>query len=110
VRLDFPQWRYVTRVGVIPGYVHTYPGYGDLFTVNNRLTAATLSFSNDEERDVTFEESKAMQYTDFDPPIYTNHVKLTIKGCRRGTYAKWNDTCISEMEVWGYDSQRGDQS
>jgi hypothetical protein len=85
----------------VPGYTKSHPKYGNLFRLNNRVKGVQLEFSDGSSVQFTFTDDERMQYINLDPPVRSQYVKITIKSIYRGT--KWNDTLISEVEVWGYE-------
>jgi hypothetical protein len=101
IKIVFPSVRTITRVGIVPGYTKSHPKYGNLFRLNNRVKGVQLEFSDGSSVQFTFTDDERMQYINLDPPVRSQYVKITIKSIYRGT--KWNDTLISEVEVWGYE-------
>ncbi|PIU67790.1 MAG: hypothetical protein COS84_03460 [Armatimonadetes bacterium CG07_land_8_20_14_0_80_40_9] len=100
IRLDFPSPRDVIKVGVIPGFNKIKEDkWGDRFYKNNRVKEAILIFSDGTSRLVKFKDSREMQYIYFSPPVKTSFVKLVIEDIFPGS--KYDDTAISEIEVWG---------
>jgi len=100
IKISFPETVSLVKAGIIPGYDKTVNDeYGDRWTNNNRIKKGTLVFSDGTEKEVTFDiDERAMQYVELDPPVSTSFLKLEIDAVSRG--AKFNDTCISEIEVY----------
>jgi hypothetical protein len=101
LKITFPSSRTVTKVGIVIGYVKHHPDFGDVFWLNNRVKKARLEFSDGSSQVWTFRDVQEMQYMEFDTPITTSFIKLTILDVYAGS--KWQDTLISEIDVWGYD-------
>jgi len=72
-----------------------YPGYGDIYKLNNRVKKGTCEFSDGEI--ITFELNDVdnWQLVLFDSVIYTTSIKLRINEVYKGE--KWNDLCIAEF-------------
>lgn len=101
LKITFPSSRTVAKVGIVIGYVKHHPDFGDVFWLNNRVKKARLEFSDGSSQVWTFRDVQEMQYMEFDTPITTSFIKLTILDVYAGS--KWQDTLISEIDVWGYD-------
>jgi len=100
IKIFFPETVSLVRAGIIPGYDKIVNDeYGDRWTNNNRIKKGTLVFSNGTKKTVTFDiDKREMQYVELDPPVSTFFLKLEIDEVFRGE--KFNDTCISEIEVY----------
>ena len=99
IKIIFPSSRTITRIGIVPGYAKSHPRYGNLFRLNNRVKDVRLEFSDGSSVQFTFTDTESMQYINLDPPVQSQYVKIIIESIYRGT--KWNDTLISEIEIWG---------
>ncbi len=102
VNLNFtkPAWVYGFRIH--PGSHHTdYPGYGNIFKLNNRIDEAKLVLTRDKDS-VTIE----MKFPDWDKVFFLNTSEfgirfpetatLYIRSVREGS--EWKDLCISEFK------------
>ena len=104
--LTFPGTVEVTSIGVDIGYDRDDDDTThrkDLFTRNNRVKRAIISFSGGESVQWTFADKRGVQTIPLDrtpgKPIQTTYVKLEIEEVYPGTH--YDDTCIAEIEVWG---------
>lgn len=74
-----------------------------LFTENNRVKQATLTFSDGRQAMATFAGARGIQKISLADapggPVITTSLKVTIDAVFPGT--RWNDTCIAEIQVWG---------
>lgn len=91
--------RKLSRVGIIPGYAKDDKRwYG-----NHRIKLATISASDGSQVQVSFADSPQVQYVDLNGPsanyIEVSWLKIQIDDIYPGT--KWDDTCVSEVEIWG---------
>jgi hypothetical protein len=90
--------RAVDKIGIINGYTKNY----STFTQNNRIKKAKVEVidKNYETHEyfIYLEDNQSTQFIEFDKPILTNKIKLTIQEVYKGT--KYNDTCLSEIIVF----------
>jgi hypothetical protein len=91
----------VARVGIGPGYEKTSQRDGDRFPQNDRLRSAELQFSDGTVRNVSFPDERGIRYFEMASPVLAEWMKLTVKDYYLG--AKWDDICISEIELWGFE-------
>ena len=94
IMLVFPETVEVHRIGVDVGFDRN----ADYFAKNNRLKRASIQFSKGEFIELTFSDTRGVQMMDI-PPVTTTYVRLVINEVYPGS--KYDDTCISEIEVWG---------
>ena len=73
-----------------------YPNYGNLFTLNSRITEAKLEFSDGSTENIDIKDIDEIQNIIF-TVHKTSYVKLYPKGWKNGS--KWNDLCISHFMV-----------
>lgn len=106
IELTFPGPVEVTGVGVDIGYDREADDTGRserLFTDNHRLKQASFVFSDEQQAMIVFEDIRGMQKLDLEGapggPIITTGIRLIIDDVYRG--ARFEDTCIAEIEVWG---------
>jgi len=92
--LIFPEEIVVHRIGVDVGFDQD----ADIFAKNNRLKKASILFSKREFVELAFDDVRGVQMRDV-PPVRTTYVRLVISEVYPGS--KYDDTCISEIEVWG---------
>ncbi len=100
VRVYLPAKSRIGRIGIRGGYERVHPQYGDVFSLNNRLRTAELQFSEGTVQEISLDDVKGTQYFDIKPSVAADWVKLTVTGYYPGS--KWDDMCISEIELWGY--------
>ena len=93
ILLVFPESITVQRIGLDVGFDLS----ADYFAKNNRLKKATVHFSNGESIELTFEDIQGVQIQDISP-VATTYIQVVIDEVYPGS--KYDDTCISEMEVW----------
>lgn len=106
IMLTFPGTIEVHALGIDVGYDHD-PGDPmhdeELFTANNRLKSATVIFSNGEQVELDFSDTRGVQQIPLarapGPPIETTTVKVVIDDVYPGT--RFDDTCLAEVEIWG---------
>lgn len=106
VLLTFPGSVEITELGFSVGYDREADDAGHragLFTENNRVKQATLTFSDGRQAMATFAGTPGIQKISLADapggPIVTTSVTVTIDEVFPGT--RWNDTCIAEIQVWG---------
>ncbi len=106
VLLTFPSSVEITELGFSVGYDREADDAGHragLFTENNRVKTATLTFSDGRQAMATFTGARGIQKISLADapggPILTTSVKVTIDEVFPGT--RFNDTCIAEIQVWG---------
>jgi len=92
--LVFPETIEIDRIGVDIGFDRD----ADIFAKNNRLKRATIMFSKGDVVELAFDDVRGVQMKDI-PPVTTTYVQLVIDEIYPGS--KFDDTCISEIEVWG---------
>jgi LysM repeat protein len=99
VMLSFPGTVEVHSVGLDVGYDNN----ADIFTKNNRIKRATLIFSNGDQVELGFGDKRGIQTIRLarapGPSIRTTSIKVVLKEVFPGW--KYDDTCLSEVEVWG---------
>jgi hypothetical protein len=106
IELTFPAPIEVFEIGVNVGYDRAADDADrpeSLFTDNNRLKQASLIFSDAQQAMAVFEDARGIQKISLadapNGPIVTTRIKLIIDDIYRG--ARFDDTCIAEIEVWG---------
>ena len=99
IKLTFPQPVEVHSVGLNVGFDSS----ADLFYKNNRIKRATLVFSNGEQIELGFADRRGMQTIPLvrapGPNIETTFITIVIEEVFPGW--KYDDTCLSEVEVLG---------
>ena len=93
IMLVFPDTIEVQRIGVDVGFDES----ASYFAKNNRLKRATIIFSKGDFVELAFDDVRGVQMRDI-PPVRTTYVRLVIDDVYPGS--KYDDTCISEIEVW----------
>lgn len=106
ILLTFADPVMVSELGFSVGYDREADDAGHragLFTENNRVKTATLTFSDGRQAMATFAGTRGIQKISLADapggPILTTFVKVTIDEVYPGT--RFNDTCIAEIQVWG---------
>lgn len=104
IRLSADATQYVAGIKILNGYTKYSPDYDDwLYYLNNRPKSITISFSDWTSIDATLNDTYTegeYEYQDipFSEIIETTYVMITINNVYSGD--KWNDTCISEIQVY----------
>ncbi len=100
ITVSFRKNYIVTKIGMIPGYAKVMNDkYGDRFLKNPRIKKAQFYFSDNTVQEMEFKDSREMQYKVLLPGIRTGFVRIVIEEVYPGE--EWDDTSISEIEVWG---------
>lgn len=95
--------QYVSEIKILNGYTKYSSDYGFwVYYRNNRPKDVTISFSDGSSVNMTledvFDESNYhYQSVPLDEPKLTKFIKVTINSVYAGD--RWNDTCISEIQV-----------
>jgi hypothetical protein len=99
ITLTFPDAIEIHRISLDVGYDRDK----DIFFANNRIKKVTLTFSNGEQVELEFADTRGMQTIPLvrapGPNIETTSVTLTIEDIYPGT--EYDDTCLAEIEIWG---------
>lgn len=99
ITLTFPDVIEVHRISLDVGYDRDE----DVFFANNRIRKATLTFSNGEQVELEFADTRGLQTVPLvrapGPNIETLFVTISIEDVYPGT--EYDDTCLAEVEVWG---------
>ena len=88
----------IEKIGIINGYAKN----NDIFNKNNRVKQIGLRYGNhsssEHYKKYTLKDTIAMQYIEFDKPVFMNKLTIWILDVYKGS--KWNDTCISEIKLF----------
>ena len=104
IMLSASSEQYVKGVKILNGYTKFSPTYNMwIYYANSRPCDIELSFSDGTVKsftleDVFDEENLYYQTLDFGDYVKTTFIKIRIKSIYNGS--KWNDCCISEIEVY----------
>lgn len=86
----------VKEIGISIGYDEN----DKLFFANNRVKTLKISINGNKFlMNHTFPDKRGIQHITFDEPIDANSLTFEIVEVYPGT--KYDDTCISEIQVWG---------
>jgi hypothetical protein len=100
ILINFNQPVTVSRVGMIIGYAKfKNDQYGDRFTGNSRVRSVNIQTNENEAIQHTFQDNRSLQYA---PVQKTNVTQLRIAITDVYPGERWDDTNISELEIWGY--------
>ncbi len=109
VTIDWTGPREIALVRIVPGYQKDLPDkFGDRWTLNNRLREVTIDLlPGGQSVEARFDDRKGWQQVTIDPPVVAQSLRLTVKATLpasrhvpiRGRVT--DDTCISEIEIWG---------
>jgi hypothetical protein len=100
IKLTFPSEVTVTRIGIIPGYDwYADDEIGDRFSINLRAKRIKLEFSDGSSQIINPQDSRRLQYFDLSE-VQTRFVRLVVENVHSAN-AKWQDLCISEVEIQG---------
>lgn len=97
--LSFSQPINVVRLGLDIGFDRD----DSIFAANNRVHRVNLLFSDGSKQSIEFADQRGVQYIQLDR-VTTDVIIIIIDSVYAGT--KYDDTCIAEVEVWGYESAR----
>ncbi len=99
ITLTFPDVIEVHSIGLDVGYDRDE----DIFFANNRIKKVTLAFSNGEQVELEFADTRGMQTIPLvrapGPNIETTFVTIIVEDVYPGT--EYDDTCLAEVEIWG---------
>ena len=104
IMLSASSEQYVKGVKILNGYTKFSPTYNMwIYYANSRPCDIELSFSDGTVKSFTLEdifdeENLYYQTLDFGDYVKTTFIKIRIKSIYNGS--KWNDCCISEIEVY----------
>ena len=90
----------IEKIGIINGYAKDENTYKQNNRVKKLLLKCNNEFSETHYRLYTLKDTMAMQYIEFDKPIFMDRIKFTIRDVYKGS--KWDDTCISEIRIFPY--------
>ena len=96
--LTFPRPVTLVRLGFDIGFDRD----DRIFAANNRVRSAKLLFSDGSVQRVEFLDQRGMQYPSF-AGVTTSKLTVVIDAVYPGT--KYDDTCIAEVQIWGYEAQ-----
>ena len=82
------------QVAILNGFVNPYKQ--PLFYENNRIKKASIYVDGKKYMDLNFNDF--VEFTDFEIPGDSKHVKIVIDEVYKGT--KYNDTCITKIDVF----------
>lgn len=95
IHLEFTDWVEMTGISIINGYAKA-----GVYAKNGRVMDATLIFSDGSSQTMRLSDTSQEQWVTLSRPVRTDSVRLVIDSVYPGT--KWQDTCISEIRVFGY--------
>ncbi len=72
----------------------------DYYWQNNRPKILEIRTDNSTSL-ILFPDAKTEHWVGFSEPCPTSEIQLTIKEIYPGSSAKWNDTCIAGIEIYG---------
>ena len=104
IMLSASSEQYVKGVKILNGYTKFSPTYNMwIYYANSRPCDIELSYSDGTVKSFTMEdifdeENLYYQTLDFGDYVKTTYIKIRIKSIYNGS--KWNDCCISEIEVY----------
>lgn len=94
IKLELPKKQLLSGLEIINGYAL---GTAKQYNHNSKITEVLIEFSNGESVNATLEvydepNKGKVQRVEFDKPVETSYVKLTIKGAEAGGI---DDTCLT---------------
>lgn len=104
IEIQFANPVYITDIGLLNGYMKNE----DAFNNNGKIDRIELSFSDGSSDEITLDkyiypDIETWSFSDgisYSNPIYTEYLKITILEASPGI--KYEDICLSELELWGY--------
>jgi hypothetical protein len=98
VKIDFGSPRKISAVEIHNGsHFPDYPKYGNLYTMNNRVTEARLEFSDGTNQVISLREVDEIQRIEISQKE-TSYIRLIPTHWAEGT---WKDICISNFKAIG---------
>ena len=96
----FDEPKHIVKLGIVGGYDKVVNDkYGDRWDRNNRLKRINIAFSDGTSQELALRDSRDIQFFQIDKDL--KYIKIEILEVYRGSYDKWDDTSISEVEIWG---------
>lgn len=94
----------LTDIGLLNGYMKN----ADVFNNNGKISRIELSYSDGNSHEslldeYEYQDVEGQAFSDwisYGDPIYTDYLKITILRASHGE--KYEDTCLSELQLWGY--------
>lgn len=99
IQLDFGYSVTLAGLEIANGFQHVDPELGALFSLNNRIATAQLSFSDGTQFEVAFQADNDDTTSVVFGPRPTEWVRLDITSVHLGT--RWNDLAVSEIRARG---------
>ncbi|MDE6664261.1 MAG: discoidin domain-containing protein [Lachnospiraceae bacterium] len=104
IEIEFLNPVYLTEIYFLNGYMKNE----DVYNKNGKIKRVEVSISDGTSFDVDFQEcsyhkAEEQTYSDcllLEKPISTDYLKITI--CEAEAGEKYDDICLSEIELWGY--------
>lgn len=104
IEIYFGKPVYFTNIGLLNGYMKNE----NVFNNNGKIKRIELSYSDGNSHEsllneYEYQDIEGQAYSDwisYGTPIYTDYLRITILKAASG--AKYEDTCLSELELWGY--------
>lgn len=105
IEIHFREPIYLTDISLLNGYMKNE----DVFNKNGKIRRIELSYSDGNSHEslldeYEFQDVEGQAYSDwisYGSPIYTDYLKVTILKASHGE--KYEDTCLSELQLWGYE-------
>jgi hypothetical protein len=97
LKLDFGSEKEVAGIKILNGsHYPNFPNFGDIYTLNNRLTNATLEFSDGSTTAIELVNIDEIQEIKF-----TNHTTryIILRPTKWIDGSKWKDLCISYFKA-----------
>ncbi|MBE7437030.1 MAG: hypothetical protein HS115_01150 [Spirochaetales bacterium] len=99
IKLEFDEFREVEEIRLLAGAHHkAHPEYGDLYTANSRLKSGEIVLTGEEKIPFELEDKNELQSIDLGGKK-TRSLKIIIHSTFKGE--RWDDLCISHIEVVG---------
>lgn len=95
IKVPLTQEIKLKKIGVSIGYDKNE----NLFYNNNRIKTLKISSNNSFLMNYTFDDNRGLQYITFKNPISVSSLTFEIIDIYKGK--KYDDTCLSEIEIWG---------
>lgn len=104
IEICFTEPVYLTDIGLLNGYMKNE----SVFNNNGKIRRIELSYSDGNSHEslldeYDYQDVEGQAYSDwitYGDPIYTDYLKITILKAAPGE--KYEDTCLTELELWGY--------
>lgn len=98
--IEFDQETTITSVSLINGFAKIHDKYGNLYLKNNRIKSVLIQFDDGAEVFDLIDNDMNFQQLIFKNNHKSKTMIITIQSVYKGDI--WQDTCLSELKIYGY--------